>query len=92
MARENGYNKALLLTDSNHESAEAKKLLSEFNVPFRELKVSDINSFTELDAPAIISREGDFAGLERIKLYVAVVTNQPISEQMVYQHKVELCG
>lgn len=78
MNKENGSVQALLYTkNGDNASIEARKILSEFNVLFNEIDSANVSASANVQLPTLISREGDFAGLERIREFIDIITHRP---------------
>jgi len=69
MTKENIHFQAFFFSDDQRASQEARKLLNESGVSFEELSEKPINGYL---APTLISREGEFEGLDRIREFVQI--------------------
>ena len=68
---------AYLFSDNQDDSLQARKLLNDSSIIFKE--AIEFNTFHDygLTPPTLISREGDFVGLLEIKEFIEIVTNRP---------------
>jgi hypothetical protein len=71
--------KALLYSDNRPESLEARELLINSGIPFREFENTweKHHSNNPVKPPALFSREGDFNGLSQIEEFIEIVKNRP---------------
>lgn len=77
MLKENESIQAVLFANKNRESAEARQILSDHNIIFRVVDSIRGDDSESIVIPTVLSSEGDFAGIERIKEFVEIVTERP---------------
>lgn len=65
--------KRYLFINGSQEGSRAKKALSDSGIEFEEVLIK--NSKEEWPIPALISREGDFEGLDEIDEYIHIKTS-----------------
>lgn len=76
MRKERNPVDAYFLSDNSDSSKKVKKLLTESQISFKEIK-SQNNDSNGLRPLTLVSKQGEFFGLEEIQDFIETITNRP---------------